>query len=91
MASAPAGVDPSTWAALLRWSMKNANDGTSPTVFKKMSDEDKKWLEGVMSEGVVDLVKRAGEIIDKLRAKALAPARAREAIPEETVDELLGK
>ena len=62
--------------------MKNAyerggesGDGTDPTEFTEMSAENKAWLEKVMSEGLVDLVKRAGEIVDDLKAKALVPVR----------------
>ena len=75
-AAAPAGVDPQAWAALLRWSMQQQKegDGTHDTPVQPMSEENKAWLTKVMQEGVVDLVQRAGEIIEQLRTDALNPA-----------------
>ena len=56
--AAPAGVDASTWAALLRWSMQQGADGDGTaeagSSTKPMSEEDKDWLTKVMSEGLVD-------------------------------------
>lgn len=92
--AAPEGVDSATWAALLSWSMKQTStggsetgDGTAPSEFKQMSKEDRDWLENVMKEGIVDLVKRAGEIIDSLKADCIVPSREKR--PIEKQDELL--
>ena len=37
------------WNGLLAWSTKY-HDGTKPSEFQAMSDEDKKWLENAMKE-----------------------------------------
>ena len=68
MASAPDGVDPAAWAALLKWSIAQTaeGDGTSSEPPAPMSKEKKEFLEAVMKDGVVDLVKRAGEILEAL-------------------------
>jgi hypothetical protein len=65
--------------------------GTSPnpSEFKKMSQEDKDWLTMVMKEGLVDLVKRAGELVDQIKADALTPARASVDIGADKTDELV--
>ena len=71
--AAPAGVDASTWAALLRWSMQQGADGDGTaeagSSTKPMSEEDKDWLTKVMSEGLVDYVQKAGEISDSVRVR----------------------
>jgi hypothetical protein len=66
-------------------------DGTSTTAseFKKMSQADKDWLTMVMKEGLVDLVKRAGELVDQIKDDALAPARAGLFIGDEATETLV--
>ena len=68
MASAPDGVDPAAWGALLKWSIAQTaeGDGTSSAPPAQMTKEKKEFLEAVMKDGVVDLVKRAGEILEAL-------------------------
>ena len=44
-------------------------DGTAPTDFGKMSDEDKEWLEQVMKECVIDEVERMTQIIRILQGE----------------------
>jgi len=73
--------------------MKEGADrsGTSPgpSEFKQMSQDDKDWLTMVMKEGLVDLVKRAGELVDQIKADALTPARASADIGADKTDELV--
>ena len=64
--AAPDGVDPAAWAALLKWSLAQTGDGTSSEPPAPMSQEKREFLEAVMKDGVVDLVKRAGEILEAL-------------------------
>ena len=78
--AAPDGVDPAAWAALLKWSIAQTGegDGTSSTPAEPMSKEKRDFLEAVMKDGVVDLVKRAGEILEALHegTKVSRPAQA---------------
>lgn len=55
--------DPNKWLGLLRWSMKY-QDGTQPTnEAKVMTEENKKFLEQVMKECVIDEVERMTQIL----------------------------
>jgi hypothetical protein len=58
--------DASNWLGLLKWSLSYA-DGTTPSQFSAMSEEDKKWLENVMKEGVRDDPQRMNEVMTKLK------------------------
>eukprot|EP00620_Florenciella_sp_RCC1587_P022972 CAMPEP_0182567144 /NCGR_PEP_ID=MMETSP1324-20130603/8431_1 /TAXON_ID=236786 /ORGANISM="Florenciella sp., Strain RCC1587" /LENGTH=364 /DNA_ID=CAMNT_0024781081 /DNA_START=182 /DNA_END=1276 /DNA_ORIENTATION=+ len=91
MASAPDGVDPAAWAALLKWSIAQTaeGDGTSSEPPAPMSKEKKEFLEAVMKDGVVDLVKRAGEILEALH-DGTKPCREGTAIDDDATDRLVG-
>jgi hypothetical protein len=58
--------DASNWLGLLKWSLSYA-DGTTPSQFSAMNEEDKKWLENVMKEGVRDDPQRMNEVMTKLK------------------------
>lgn len=54
------------WLGLLKWSIAHT-DGTSPTDAKQMSNEDKEWLERVMTEGMIkDEPARMNEIMTEM-------------------------
>mmetsp|Transcript_45880 Transcript_45880/g.127442 ORF Transcript_45880/g.127442 Transcript_45880/m.127442 type:complete len:159 (-) Transcript_45880:552-1028(-) len=91
MASAPDGVDPAAWAALLKWSIAQTaeGDGTSSEPPAPLSKEKKEFLEAVMKDGVVDLVKRAGEILEALH-EGTKPCREGTAIDDDATDRLVG-
>lgn len=55
-------ADPNKWLGLMKWSMKYT-DGTAPTSFKQMPDEDRQFLEKVLKEAVIDETERIGHII----------------------------
>ena len=57
-----AAMDNGIWPGLLKWSLQHV-DGTAPSEFSAMSEEDRKWLEQVMREGVRDENKRLKEIM----------------------------
>ena len=50
------------WNGLFKWSMEY-NDGTNPSEFKRMSDEDMKWLEEAMKSYTFNDADRLKEII----------------------------
>jgi hsp70-interacting protein len=54
--------DQSKWLGLMKWSMKYS-DGTAPSEFSQISEEDKKFLEKVMKEGVIDETERVRDIL----------------------------
>lgn len=54
------------WLGLLRWSVF-VNDGTAPSQFTTMPEEDKKWLEKVMTEVVRSDPQRMDEIMTKVK------------------------
>jgi hypothetical protein len=54
------------WPGLLNWST-NFHDGTHPSNFKPMSDEDKEWLEGAMKEHCFNDADRMKEILEELK------------------------
>lgn len=59
------------WPGLLAWSTKY-HDGTAPTRFKQMSDEDREFLEKAFEEAysrIEDPNKMVTECIEKLRAE----------------------
>ena len=61
MASAPGCAGPN-WLGLLKWSLAHS-DGTAPSQFSVMGEEDKMWLEQVMKECVKDEPARMNEIM----------------------------
>jgi hsp70-interacting protein len=68
MASAGGGGNPSwAWLGLLKWSLSHV-DGTRPSdeTMAPMSEEKRKFLEMVMTEGIVDPSKRMQELLAKL-------------------------
>mmetsp|Transcript_5367 Transcript_5367/g.10262 ORF Transcript_5367/g.10262 Transcript_5367/m.10262 type:complete len:356 (-) Transcript_5367:241-1308(-) len=70
---------PPQWLGLLRWSLKY-NDGTNPSKeAKPMSEEDKKFLEKVMKELVVDENQkmRAAIAVLKIPEPALLPEESK--------------
>jgi len=85
--NAPEGVDPAMWGALLRWSVQQT-DGTSDTPVQPMSEENKAWLEQVMKDGIVDYVKRAGEILEELTT-GTKPCLEGASMDDDAVDTLL--
>lgn len=54
------------WLGLLRWSL-NHQDGTKPSEYSQMSEENRKWLEQALKEGVRDDVQRMGEIMQDIK------------------------
>merc|ERR1719158_36047 len=59
--------DPNKWLGLMRWSMQYS-DGTRDTNdIKPMTTEDRKWLEQVMKECVIDEVERMKQISELLK------------------------
>jgi len=89
--AAPDGVDPAAWAALLKWSIAQTGegDGTSSTPAEPMSKEKRDFLEAVMKDGVVDLVKRAGEILESLH-EGTKPCREGVAMDDDATDQMIG-
>mmetsp|Transcript_22633 Transcript_22633/g.49137 ORF Transcript_22633/g.49137 Transcript_22633/m.49137 type:complete len:377 (-) Transcript_22633:674-1804(-) len=67
MSSGGGGGEPSwAWLGLLKWSLAHT-DGTRPTSeTMQMSDEDRKFLETVMKEGIVDEGERMKTILSDL-------------------------
>jgi hypothetical protein len=57
--------DPNKWLGLMRWSMQY-NDGTHETKKTPMTEENKKFLEKVMKECVIDEVERMKQFIEVL-------------------------
>jgi len=58
------------WPGLLKWSTKY-HDGTAPSEFKRMTDEDKKFLEAAMADAfsqIEDPNKIMGEAIGQIKA-----------------------
>lgn len=70
-ASQQAQAEQAPWLGLLKWSL-NYMDGTVPSSesenFKAMSDEDKKFLEEVMKNGIIDEGDRMKHILNELVA-----------------------
>lgn len=54
------------WLGLLKWSL-SYSDGTSPTNFHPMSNENKVWLENVMKELIKDEGQRLCEILKEFQ------------------------
>ncbi|KAJ1402933.1 hypothetical protein B484DRAFT_338539 [Ochromonadaceae sp. CCMP2298] len=59
-------MDTANWLGLLKWTLAQGGDGTAPSVAAEMSQEDKKWLEQVMREGVKDEPKRMNFIFSEM-------------------------
>jgi hypothetical protein len=59
-------MDTANWLGLLKWTLAQGGDGTAPSVATEMSQEDKKWLEQVMREGVKDEPKRMNFIFSEM-------------------------
>ncbi|CAN0282798.1 unnamed protein product [Pylaiella littoralis] len=57
--------DPDAWLGLLKWSLSH-QDGTVPSEARPMGDEDRAWLEKVVSEGVRDDFKAMTDIYGRL-------------------------
>ena len=51
------------WSGLLGWSTKY-HDGTKPSEFQPMSDEDKKWLTEAMKEYTFDDTNKMKELCE---------------------------
>ena len=64
------GGDPWKWLGLLKWSLEYVDGTSDSSDISPMSEEDKKFLETVMREGIVDEGKRMKSILDDL-AKAM--------------------
>jgi len=59
------GNNPWGWLGLLKWTLSHS-DGTSPSSEMKMSEEDRKFLETVMKEGIIDENDRMKEILKRV-------------------------
>ncbi|CAN0023540.1 unnamed protein product [Ectocarpus fasciculatus] len=74
------GEGPDAWLGLLKWTLSH-QDGTEPSDARPMGDEDRAWLEKVVSEGVRDDFKTMTDIYSRLctyldrAASNPAPAR----------------
>lgn len=55
-------ADPNKWLGLMKWSMKYT-DGTVPSEFREMPEEDKAFLERVLAEGVMDETERIRDVL----------------------------
>ena len=55
------------WQGLFNWSVQY-HDGTAPSNFNPMKDEDKKWLEEAMNQHTFSDVDRMKEICDNFKA-----------------------
>ena len=55
------------WNGLYKWSMEH-QDGTKPSEFKMMSEEDRLWLEEAMKAHTFNDTDRLGELIQQLKA-----------------------
>jgi len=55
------------WNGLYKWSMEH-QDGTKPSEFKMMSEEDRKWLEEAMKAHTFNDIDRLGELVEQLKA-----------------------
>ena len=51
------------WNGLFKWSLKY-QDGTQASDFKKMSDDDRKWLEDALKQYTFSDTDRLKEVID---------------------------
>lgn len=78
------GNEPWAWLGLLKWSLSYA-DGTSNETPTPMSDEDRAFLEKVMSEGIVNEGDRMQEIL-KAVTETLAKWRSTPWTEEEATD-----
>ncbi|CAM9890477.1 unnamed protein product [Ectocarpus sp. 8 AP-2014] len=61
------GEGPDAWLGLLKWTLSH-QDGTEPSDARPMGDEDRAWLEKVVSEGVRDDFKTMTDIYSRLCA-----------------------
>jgi len=68
-------ADPWAWLGLLKWSLSHS-DGTQSSDISPMSEEDKAFLEKVMSEGIIDEGKRMKFILEEA-TKAMEYYKAR--------------
>lgn len=76
------------WLGLLKWSLAHT-DGTAPTDVKAMSEEDKKFLERVMKEGIKDEPARMREIMQHIMSMLdLSSCASQEEHIEEILEEL---
>ena len=55
------------WQGLFNWSVQY-HDGTAPSNFSPMADEDKKWLEEAMKTHTFSDVDRMKEICENFKA-----------------------
>lgn len=68
--SAPGGGPPGDWLGLLKWSLKHQDGTTDNPELRDMSEDKRKWLEKVMQDSFVDVVKQLKESLDELEAIA---------------------
>ncbi|CAM9464550.1 unnamed protein product [Ectocarpus sp. 6 AP-2014] len=61
------GEGPDAWLGLLKWTLSH-QDGTEPSDARPMGDEDRAWLEKVVSEGIRDDFKTMTDIYSRLCA-----------------------
>lgn len=59
-------MDQGNWLALLKWSLRQGGDGTTPSEQSQLTDEDRLFLERVMSESVKNEPARMQEIMNRL-------------------------
>ena len=57
------------WAGLFKFSMQY-HDGTTPSEFKEMSEEDRKWLEEAMKQYTFNDTDRLKEVIETLKKQS---------------------
>eukprot|EP00957_Ditylum_brightwellii_P021676 1634204-Ditylum_brightwellii.AAC.1 len=75
------GNSPFAWLGLLKWSLAH-QDGTRPSSdVAPMSEEDRKFLESVMKDGIVDEGERMKTILTELTESL---ETIRDSVPGET-------
>ena len=57
------------WSGLFKFSMQY-HDGTTPSEFKEMSEEDRKWLEEAMKQYTFNDTDRLKEVIETLKKQS---------------------
>ena len=77
------------WNGLFKWSMSH-QDGTKPSEFKAMSEEDRKWLEAALKQYTFNDVDRLKEICIELKGtQEGAPQQAHMTMEKGTLLNLL--
>jgi len=73
---------PPNWLGLLKWSLAQT-DGTSNEPVQSMSESDRKFLESVMKDGIIDEGARMKEILARLSANLDSPSDSPSSVSSE--------